>query len=378
MKIAAYIRPRGMITPTGVGKHQLNMLAALSTRRDVEVCLLAPEDELVHGGLPAGSPLAHLPLRVLPFPRKLLEWSWVLLGRPYLDQWCNDADWFYAPMEVFLPNRRGKAAATVHCVGWFEQELPWYTNQDTRRQRRRFRPVLWRVLRDADRILTVSIFLKTRIVNLFGGDPKRIAVVGNGVEDEFFHLPASIDRPLNVDSSYLLVIAALEARKGAQYVLSLARALLTAEPATQVIIAGGACGYEEFLAQAVALPNVKLLPFQTAEKIRSLLRDAVALLVLSRYETFGIPILEAMATGTPVIAAHFAALPEIVCQAGIIVDPLDCDATIDAIRRLRRDPGARRSLIDAGFQRASEFTWERCAQKLVSALQSSDSGCDGD
>ncbi|MCA9882626.1 MAG: glycosyltransferase, partial [Anaerolineae bacterium] len=87
------------------------------------------------------------------------------------------------------------------------------------------------------------------------------------------------------------------------------------------------------------------------------------------YEGFGFPILEGMACGTPVVTSNVSSLPEVAADAAIIVDPYDVDAIVDGIRRSLMDGALRDRLIEAGYQRASEFTWQKSAESLWRVYQ---------
>jgi glycosyltransferase involved in cell wall biosynthesis len=99
------------------------------------------------------------------------------------------------------------------------------------------------------------------------------------------------------------------------------------------------------------------------------MRQSVAVLVLSRYETFGIPALEAMAAGAPVIAAHHAGLPEVVADAGVIMDPSRISELADLIMHMDSSPDARAEATRLGQARAGQFTWQACADRLVAELK---------
>jgi glycosyltransferase involved in cell wall biosynthesis len=370
VRIAAYVHPRGFKNPTGVGKHQIHMVSALAGFPATEVSLLAPRGEVaaLAGFVPDA--LKEIPLHPINLARRPLEAMWELGSFPPAERWCGDVDWVYCPFEMFVPTRKAKLAVTVHCVNWFERDLPWYDEPIVQRARRRLGPRFWRIVERADLIFSVSEFLKGRLCELFHADPQSVVVVGNGAEDSFFAAgrrssPAWEELTL---SPYALVVAALESRKGAEYILEFARALRSVEPAARIVVAGGSRGYRNFVEEAAAIPNVELRGYVDTPALVELMRRAVALIVLSRYETFGIPAVEAMACGTPVIAAKFAGLPEVVGEAGIIVDPTRPDEVVDVFRSLLHDESLRERYRSAGLERAGLFTWERCANRAAAAM----------
>jgi glycosyltransferase involved in cell wall biosynthesis len=105
------------------------------------------------------------------------------------------------------------------------------------------------------------------------------------------------------------------------------------------------------------------------QRLQALYRGAAALVYPSLYEGFGLPVLEAMASGTPVIASRAASMPEVIGDAGILLDPLDVQAWTDAIIKVVNDEHLREGMRHAGRARASTFTWERTARATLAVYQ---------
>jgi glycosyltransferase involved in cell wall biosynthesis len=370
LRTAAYITPKSFLNPTGQTKHAINMLHCLTQRQGVELTLLAAKDQLTDDGrIPRGSPLQVMPVRSIPLPARLLHFLWRTFNWPPVDRWCGDVDWVYSPTEMYVPARNARIASTIHCVNWFEKELPWSNSDENLQSRRRMAKVLRPIINHADLICTVSEFLKGRICALLGANPSRIAVVGNGVEDEFVaegRQSVASNKPAS--EPYILSVGALESRKGAEHLLALARYLLQTVPDLRLVIAGGRYGDPKFISVAEQIPNVTLTDYIGLDELPRLIKGARALLMLSRYETFGIPVIEAMAVGTPVIAARFAALPEIVGEAGILVDatrPTEVFKALLTLDNIER----REQYRQLGFQRVQQFTWETCASRLLASMK---------
>jgi glycosyltransferase involved in cell wall biosynthesis len=366
MHIAAYVNPLTVSrVETGVSKHIRNMVLELSRRQDAGLTLLTPRREWTEAiAQYPDHPFRDLPTAILPGRRSWLEKSWSLINSPAADRWCRDADWVYCPMEAYVATKRARLAVTVHCMNWFEPGLPWYPAMAA--ERMRWRMKLRRTFgRDDVLILAVSEFLKSRLVELFGIRPERIAVVGNGVEDVYYQVGAKTAPPTG--PRYLLVVGGLTQRKGGNVTLQLANILRDRGSDLEIRVVG--VSEPELAAAAREHANVKELGYRGIDTgLPELLRGATALLFLSRYDTFGIPAAEAMAAGTPPIVSRYAGLPEVVGQAGLVVDSEKPEAVAEQVLHLAKDESARAELIALGRQRSLDHTWAKCAGRVCQAL----------
>jgi len=195
------------------------------------------------------------------------------------------------------------------------------------------------VLRAADAIVAVSEFTKDEVVELAGVPLESVRVVPNGVDAVFtFEGPAA-------EGDYVLAVATLEPRK------NLARVVEAARLAGVELRVVGARGWG-----GVDVPGwVGEIP---DTELASLYRGARCVLFPSLYEGFGLPVLEAMASGTPVVTSRGTATEEVAGGAAVLVDPLDSAAIAAGIGEAET---RREELVPAGLARAREFTWERAA-----------------
>ena len=208
--------------------------------------------------------------------------------------------------------------------------------------RRYGRAGLEKVVRAAEAVVSVSEFTKAETVELLGVPPERIRVVGNGVDAIF-----TDDGP-RADGDYVLAVATLEPRK------NLGRVVEAAQIAGVELRVVGARGWG-----GVEVPG--WVGEITDAELARLYRGARCVVYASLYEGFGLPVLEAMASGTPAVTSRGSALEETAGQAAVLVDPLSAESIAQGIAEAER---RRDELVPLGLTRAREFTWARAADAV--------------
>nr|WP_279348598.1 glycosyltransferase family 1 protein [Salinibacter ruber] len=269
------------------------------------------------------------------------------------------------PGRNVFPVKKCPVTITIHDIQAFETDLPWSQTWAHRWFRWKWSTWIYDALDDCAVVFTVSEFSKSRMGELLGADPDDIVVVGNGVDARFFEIAEQpqdeMDRPC--ESPYLFMIGGLREKKGADALLSVARDLERQGSGVQLVVARP--NGEEYEAEADDLDNVQLLGWVDDEDVPRLMRGALALLFLSPYEGFGLPAAEAMAAGTPAIVADRASLPEVVGDAGIVVEPGETERIVDHVRTLRHNASRRCQYVDAGRERAEHYKWDQCVDRLT-------------
>ena len=240
---------------------------------------------------------------------------------------------------------------------------------------RRIGPALER----AQCILTDSQFVADEISRHYGVAAKRLQVAPLGCAERFH--PRSADElrgslaTLDLEpGAYLLCVGTLEPRKNLSQALR-AYALLPATMRARFpLVIAGMAGWrgEDFAAdlrRGLAGGQVRLLGYLNDRALAELLAGARMLLFPSLYEGFGLPVLEAMASGVPVLLAPRAALPEVAGEAGVYSEPGDDRSWCEAILRLIEDPAEWQARRACGLQRAQHFSWKRCATQTIAAYR---------
>jgi glycosyltransferase involved in cell wall biosynthesis len=214
-------------------------------------------------------------------------------------------------------------------------------------------------------VITVSEFSRRELIELAGLQPSRLVVIPGGVDARFTPQadPAPVARRLGMERPYVLTIGTDDRRKNIEKLAPVATAL--SRRGIDLVSAGDRRPY---FAAAAAAAGVHSLGYVADADLPGLYAGARAFVLPSRYEGFGLTCLEAMACGTPVVAADRAALPETCADAALLVDPDDGAALTDAVLTAATDAGARSELSGRGLRRAAEFSWDRTAARVDALL----------
>jgi len=212
-----------------------------------------------------------------------------------------------------------------------------------------FRAVVPRAARRSAHVLAVSERTKADLVELYGIAPERITVTPHGVDPAFSYAGSG-------DGAYLLFVGAIQERKN-----PLAAAQAAAEVGLPLVVAGPE--RDPALARELARRGADIRGYVPKPELAELYRGAACLLLPSRYEGFGLPLLEAMACGTPVVAAPDPALREVAGEAAVFVEP---ERLAEGVRRALAE---RERLASAGLERARLFSWEETALRTLAVYR---------
>ena len=235
--------------------------------------------------------------------------------------------------------------------------------------------VVPRSVRRADHILADSHATRDDLIALYGTSPEKITVLWSGVDARFApivdtaRLQAVRARYRLPDRPFLLSVGTVQPRKNYVRLIEALARLRADLPDLGLVIAGGKGWLEDPIYAALnrfgLQDAVVFTGFAADDDLPALYTLAHAVALPSLYEGFGLPVLEAMACGTPVVTSKLSSLPEVAGDAALLVDPLDVDALTAALRRLVTDESLRATLRERGLARAATFTWERAARQLL-------------
>lgn len=359
----------------GIGRYTRNLIRALADLdRDNSYTLF------VAGGWGEGDGLGPWPqnfrLRSLPFSDRCLNILWQRLRLPLPIQWVTGPlDLFHAPDFVLPPLGRTPAVLTVHDLSFLRVPECFVP-----RFREYLEAAVSRAVGRARLILADSASTRQDLIELMAVEPERVTVLYPGVEARFAPVAdrASLDpvrRRYGLPERFVLGLGTLQPRKNFEGLVDAFGKLLAARGDTSLfadlclVIAGGrGWMYEKILSHIERSGlghRIQLLGFVEDADLPALYNLASVFAFPSWYEGFGVPLLESMACGTPVISADNSSLPEVVGDAGLLVSAGDPDALADAIGRLLTDQQLRGRCIAAGQGRAAQFSWPAAARQLL-------------
>ncbi len=314
------------------------------------------------------------PLNDLPKERHLWKYKvlkpkklWTKIALPLLLYTSKEKpDIFFSPTH-YIP--RFVPVSVKKVVTIFDLSFLHFPEMFTKRD-------LWQLknwtkfsVQNADHIITISNFSKQDIIRQYRVSKDKITVAYPGFDKEIF-------KPkIEKQDHYIIYIGTIQPRKN---LLRLIEAVSRIDN-LNLIIVGKSTGegrqgwmYEKILKAPKELgieDRVKFLGFVPTQDLQSLLTGAVAYIQPSLYEGFGIPVLEAMACGTPVIVSNVSSLPEVAGNAGVLIDPYSIDQIEQAIRTITTDRKLRQKYSKAGIIQAKRFSWSKMAKEVLKVFE---------
>jgi glycosyltransferase involved in cell wall biosynthesis len=277
----------------------------------------------------------------------------------------DHVDLFLAPTVEGLLRCPAPQVITVHDL------IPLFYRDEGPRLYHYYKRVLPRLLRNAHRILTVSQHTRQDVIQRYQVDPDRVAVVYNGLREELFD-PAFGSRPNNFTlARYFLFVGSFSPRKNLETVIR-AFARIQANVPEDLAVVAYPDRWQGSLNQLASdlgvLHRMHFYSGLSTPELSYFYRNATGVILLSEYEGFGYPPLEAMASGTPAIVSASTSLAEVVGEAGITSLHSDVGAAATAMQRLSQDSQYREVFRTRGALRASHFTWANTTREMMNAL----------
>jgi glycosyltransferase involved in cell wall biosynthesis len=302
--------------------------------------LLPPVAPDAGGGLPSEVAKEYLPARTLT--KRLAAMTWATARPGPLRRRLEGAGAVHYPLTLRIPTVRKPTVVTL--LDLQHLDLPSLFS----RQERAFRSVAWhRSVRGADRVITISSFVRDRALELLGLDPERVRPIHLGLDHELFTPDPAVER-----EPFLLYAARRWPHKNHERLFEAFALVRRERPELRLVLSGG----EDFGATPA---GVEVRGAVSLDELVSLYRRAAALVFPSLYEGFGQPPLEAMACGCPVACSDVASLPEVVADAARLFDPRDPEAIAAGVLDVLAAPA---EWSARGLERARLFSWEATAR----------------
>lgn len=366
----------------GIGRYTRQLVRALLSLdcRDEFVLLAAGGGKArqMQWNIPGqadASCLAARSLRLLnlPLSERVLTIVWHRLRLPLpVEFFSGKLDVFHSPDFALPPVRQARTVLTVHDLSFMR--VPECSQP-------RLRAYLLRVVpasvRRADVVLADSESTRNDVIELLGVSPDRVRVLYPGVDECFervqdIQVLADVRRRYRLPERFVLSVGTLQPRKNLIRLIE-AYARVRADADIKMVIAGGAGWMYEGIFRRVeelGLQSEVYFPGYVADEDLPALYSLAGLFVFpSLYEGFGLPPLEAMACGTPVITSNVSSLPEVVGEAGLMIDPQDVAALANAMKQVLSDPSLRSAMVQRGLAQARRFTWSQAAEELLQVYQ---------
>lgn len=274
------------------------------------------------------------------------------------------------------PGVKGKTVVTVHDMTY--KRYPETVKLKTKKM---LDINLKRSLDRADVIIAVSEFSKKEILHYFPNCEDKIKVIYNGVDLNRFNTNIDknsqilVQNKYKIEENYLLYLGTIEPRKNIERLIESYYLVNKESSDTPKIVLAGGKGwmYDNIFKKVDDLKlkdKVIFIGYIEDEDVPALIKGAMIFLFPSIYEGFGMPPLEAMACGTPVLTSNISSLPEVVGDSGVLVDPFSKESIKDGILRMLNDDNLRQELSIKGQERAKLFSWTRVTEKLYNIYQS--------
>ena len=358
----------------GIGRYAHELLAAL-TRIDRANTYRVFHNQLAFNER-VDAPLDPLPRTVIPLTAKPWRMSVLLADflRVPMDRWIPGIDVFHGTDHLLPPLRRARTVFTLH-----DLIFKFFPEYHLPLNRAFLGVMLPRFLRRADSIIAVSECTKRDAIRLYHLPPEKIAVIHEGfdpalrpVEDK--NLIAQARARYAHGQPFILYLGTIEPRKNIVALIDAVRALRARGLPHRLLIAGRKGWlYQptlDHVAQMGMSDAVDFLDYVPDAELPALFSACDAFVFPSLYEGFGLPPLEAMACGAPVVCSNTSSLPEVVGDAAVLFDPRDIGEIASAIERVVSDAALRDELRAKGIAQAAKFSWERAARETLAVYES--------
>ena len=359
MQICIDMRP-ALSQSTGVGVYLQNLVGALAVLDPTNQYHLFSSSWKERYSPPVYGP--NFQVHDRRWPVSVLNYAWNRLQFPSIESLTGSKlDVAHSPGPLMMPARRARRVITVHDLYFYA-----HPEQTSREIRRDYASMVRKHCERSDAIIAVSEHTRKQLTSWLNIPPARVCTIRHGA-DPFFagSVPQEelerIRTKYNLRIPFYLFVGGRQPRKNLPALL---KAFAALEPGAQLVLAGPRGAEQE------SVPGLVETGYVSREELRALYRQALALVMPSLDEGFGRPVLEALQSGTPVVASSIPAFHEVGGDAFLAVDPSQVESIAAGMQRIRDDGSLRQDLIAHGRERAGRFSWNDTAQKTLELYQS--------
>jgi glycosyltransferase involved in cell wall biosynthesis len=358
---------------TGIGRYTMNLARAVAySLSPGSLCLYLPRDAVSLNGMPARREIAPVPT-----PHELLRAAWEQTVVPVQAR-SHRIDVYHSPNYTLPLALPCPSVLTVHDLAFLR------TGLHNRRLQLYLKFFASIAVRHASQIICVSEATRGDLESRFPSSRARATVIYEGLDPRFeerpakaaidcFRLESGLERP------YVLFVGAIEPRKNLPRLIRAFEQVVDAARIPHDLVICGPWGWrytpsKNAIEASPCVGRIRRLGYVADESLPMLYAGADALAYVSLFEGFGLPPLEGMAMGTPVITSSVSSMPETVGDAAVKVDPTDVGSISRALALVLTDSAKAARLREAGPERARQFTWERCARETIEVYRRAISG----
>jgi glycosyltransferase involved in cell wall biosynthesis len=359
MNIAIDMRP-ALSRPTGVGVYLLNLVSALLRIDESNQYFLFSSSwkerypRTIYG--------SNVQIYDFHWPVQVLNFAWNRLSWPPLESILRASlDIVHCATPLVIPTRKARKITMAYDLHFLAH--PEHTVREIHRD---YSALIRKHCLLSDAVIAISEYTKQQLIQRLEIPASRIHTI-HLAADSYFHqraLPNEIEtvrKHLKLDQDYFLFVGTQEPRKNLPALLKAFAAL----PSNAVIVLAGPEGWQTEPWRSLINERVRIAGYVSKQELRALYQSAIALVMPSLEEGFGLPILEAMASQTPVIASDIPVFHEIGGNSYVAVDPASVESIAAAMLKLWQEPAERQNLIAQGIKQAEKFSWDETARKTL-------------
>jgi len=372
MNLLTYVHLRNIYRSTGVGRVARELTEQLSRIDSIHQEILADRADHARVVHKVGGPWEHFRYHLFNSDTSRQQARWFLTNRPTAEEYWPHVDLAYCTAESYVPVQRSKLVVSCHDAQLFESGAHrmsvWLL-----KQRAKWWLLYQRLAREADAFHMISEFAADRTAHFFPEIRDRLHVIPNAASEAFFYPPSEagmsiLDRLEIRDKPYIFVPGGLHYRKNADLILEAWPRISSLHPDLRLVVANHSDSLYLQRAQALA-PSLLLAGFQEEQPLVALYRSAQLVWFPTRYDGFGLPVIEAMACGAPVVSSSTTGIPEVSGSAALLLSPDRPWDHVEAIDALLRDRNELERYSAAGKRRAAVFRWKDSARKLADLFE---------